>query len=98
MTEIGYCFDCNEINYAIPTQNGMFTKDNMSNNHEGHKQMVFESPNKYSAPIRNVLVKLQSQQKISHNEIVIFKLAMDFDGIIDREKEKVNPQGFLNFS
>ncbi|GHV74227.1 hypothetical protein AGMMS49940_15290 [Spirochaetia bacterium] len=83
--EFGYCLDCNELNYAIPTQNGVFGRDNMSNNHTGHRQMVFDKPAKYTPPIKNVLVKLQSNQPISHNEIVIFKLAMDFDGIIDRE-------------
>ena len=75
--EIGYCLNCNELNYAMTNANGNFERANMSNNHEGHKQYIFESPNKYKPPIRNILTKLQAGLPISNNEIVLFKLAID---------------------
>jgi hypothetical protein len=75
--EIGYCFECNELNYAATNNNGVYERANMSNNHVGHAQHVFGSPNKYSPPIRNVLTKLQALAPISHNEMILFKLAID---------------------
>lgn len=45
--EIGYCLECKELNYAITNRNGVFERANMSNNHEGHKQYIFEAPEKY---------------------------------------------------
>lgn len=76
--EIGYCLECKELNYAMTNNNGNFERTNMSNNHEGHKQYIFEEPNKYSQPIRNILTKLQAGLPISRNEIVLFKLAIEF--------------------
>ena len=79
--EIGYCFDCNELNYAMTNANGNFERANMSNNHEGHRQYIFGPPENYCPPIRNVLCKLQANLPISDNEIVLFKLALDFGGL-----------------
>lgn len=81
--EIGYCLECKELNYAITNRNGVFERANMSNNHEGHKQYIFEAPEKYCPPIRNVLTKIQMGAEISKNEIIMFKLAIDF-GELDR--------------
>lgn len=86
--EIGYCIDCNELNYAMTNKNGTFERASMSNNHFGHKQYIFDAPNKYVPPIRNVLTKLQASAPISHNEIVLFKMAISF-GELDAEFEKV---------
>ncbi len=80
--EIGYCKDCKELNYAITNNNGVFERANMSNNHEGHNQIVFDKPEKYSPPIKNILIKLQTGLPISDNEIVLFKIAMEFEGIL----------------
>jgi len=81
--EIGYCFDCDELNYALADKNGVYERANMSNNHIGHKQHAFGKPTNYCAPIRNVLTKLQASAPISQNEIVLFKLAIDF-GELDK--------------
>lgn len=86
--EIGYCLDCNELNYAMTNANGNFERANMSNNHEGHRQYIFEAPNKYSPPIRNVLAKLQAGAPISDNEIVVFKLAIEL-GELERHLDKL---------
>ena len=75
--EIGYCLDCNELNYAMTNANGVFERANMSNNHQGHKQYIFGKPEEYTPPIKNVLTKLQAGLPISDNEIVLFKLAID---------------------
>lgn len=83
MMEIGYCFDCNELNYAITNKNGVYERANMSNNHFGHEQHVFGKPSDYCAPICNVLTKLQACLPISHNEMILFKLAIDL-GELDR--------------
>ena len=74
--EIGYCFECQELNYALTNNNGVYERANMSNNHFGHRQHTFGAPINYCPPIRNVLTKLQAKAPISHNEIVIFKLAI----------------------
>ena len=55
----------------------------MSNNHIGHEQHVFGKPSDYCAPICNVLTKLQARLPISHNEMILFKLAIDL-GELDR--------------
>jgi hypothetical protein len=90
MMEFGFCFDCNEINYAIPNKNGVFEKHNMSSNHHNCKRvMVFDEPNKYSPPIRNVLTKLHAHAPISDNEIILFKLAMALEYDIEDEPENV---------
>ena len=80
--EIGYCKDCNELNYALTNNNGVFERANMSNNHNGHNQIVFGAPKNYSQPIRNVLTKLQAQAPITHNDIVLFKLALQLDDLV----------------
>ena len=84
--EIGYCLECHELNYAMT--NGNFERANMSNNHEGHRQYIFEAPDKYTPPIRNVLTKLQAGLPILDNEIVLFKMAIEF-GDIDKYLEKI---------
>ena len=85
--EIGYCIDCNELNYALTNNNGVFKRANMSNNHFGHRQYIFGEPKKYVPPICNVLTKLQAGAPISDNEIILFKLAIDL-GELDEEFEK----------
>ena len=65
----------------------IFERANMSNNHEGHRQYIFEAPDKYTPPIRNVLTKLQAGLPILDNEIVLFKMAIEF-GDIDKYLEK----------
>lgn len=74
--DIGYCLDCKELNYALRNGNGVFERANMSNNHIGHKQYVFEAPEKYTPPIKHLLTKVQANAEISNNEIVLFKLAI----------------------
>ena len=85
--QLGYCFDCNELNFAIPSKQGVYESANMSNNHVGHNQHVFTTPNDYSPPIRNVLTKLEAHAPISHNEAILFKLAIDL-GELDQFREK----------
>lgn len=86
--EIGYCIECNEMNYAITNNNGNFERANMSFNHMGHKQIVFDKPENYTPPIRNVLTKLHAGCPISINEIVLFKLAMELDMGIEFQKQE----------
>ena len=47
--EIGYCLDCNELNYAITNKNGNFERANMSNNHKGTPTIYFFSTGKIHA-------------------------------------------------
>lgn len=82
--EIGYCLDCMELNYASTNRNGVFERANMSNNHIGHRQIVFGAPDRYTPPIRNVLTKIQAKCRISDNEIALFKLALEL-GDLDSE-------------
>ena len=78
--ELGFCFDCKELNYAIANNNGVFEKANMSSNHHNCKNvMIFDKPEKYSPPIKNMLAKLQAGLPVSINEIILFKLAMQLE-------------------
>lgn len=86
--EIGYCLDCEELNYALTDNNGNFERANMSNNHNGHRQYLFKAPELYCPPIRNVLTKLQAHLPISDNEIVLFKLAIDLGELGERPVQK----------
>jgi hypothetical protein len=61
----------------------------MSSNHIGHNQHVFGKPSDYCAPICNVLTKLQATLPISHNEMILFKLAIDL-GELDQYNLKLN--------
>lgn len=88
--EIGYCLECRELNYAMTNANGTFERANMSNNHEGHKQYIFEAPEKYTPPIRNVLTKLQVGLPISNNEIVLFKLVI-LSRLVDTFFSRISP-------
>ena len=74
--EFGYCLECKELNYALLGKSGVFDAANMSNNHAGHRQYTFGAPAKYCGPVRNVLTKLQAMAPLTHNEIVLFKLAI----------------------
>jgi len=88
MADFGYCFDCNELNYAISDKNGVFEFNNMSNNHLGHDQHCFGRPDNYCSPIRHVLTKLNAGMPISNNEIIIFKLAIDLGELDKYRKNK----------
>ncbi len=95
--DFAYCFDCREITYAVPNNNGVFTSQNVANNHFGHNQYIFGKPNEYCAPIRLVLTKLNAGLPIKHNEIVLFKLAIDLgelDKFIGIEEEKLQGELF----
>ncbi len=80
-----YCLDCREIHYGISDKNGVYSKDSSSSNHKGHNIHIFDVPNKYPIPIRNVLTKLKALAPITHNEIVLFKIAIDLEGLEKRE-------------
>jgi hypothetical protein len=88
--EIGYCIDCKELNYASTSRNGVFERANMSNNHIGHRQIVFSKPNHYTPPICNVLTKIQAGARISNNEIVLFKLAIDMGDLEEEFSEVID--------
>ena len=48
--------------------------------HGNHKVYKFEEARKYIAPIRLVLMKLDSDVEIDHNELVLFRLAIALHG------------------
>ena len=73
-----YCFDCQELHYGVSDSNGVYSRDSASSNHWDHNVHVFGAPNTYQAPICNVLTKLHAGAPISHNEMIIFKLAVSF--------------------
>lgn len=74
--EIGYCLDCNEISYAVADRN-QFDMGKLAFNHDKCRSYVFERPELYSPPIRNILCKLQAGLPITNMEISFFKLAID---------------------
>ncbi|MDR0848422.1 MAG: hypothetical protein LBN10_05180 [Propionibacteriaceae bacterium] len=72
-----YCFDCRELNYGISDKNGVYTRDSASSNHFNCPHVhCFGSPDSYTPPIRQVLAKLQAGLEVTHDEIVLFKLAI----------------------
>ena len=90
--ELGWCLDCNELEYEIPNKNGAIKGIEMSNNHVGHRQYIFGAPEQYSPPIRNLLTKLHAGAPISNNEIVLFRLAIAF-GDLDRFLAPLDAKG-----
>jgi len=85
--EIGYCFDCQELHYAIANKNGVYERAQMSSNHDGHRVHVFGKPSDYVQPICNVLTKLQAMAQISHNEMILFKLGIALGGLDKYERK-----------
>ena len=78
MADFGYCADCNEICYSLPTKNGVFTQANVAMNHHNcGRYMNFDKPpGEYPPPVAQVLKKLNAGLLVSDNEIVLFKLAL----------------------
>ncbi len=76
-----YCRDCREMHYAVTDKSGVYSRESVSSNHFGHDVHVFGAPDQCPAPIRNVLTKLQAMAPIGHNELVLFKLAIDLGGL-----------------
>lgn len=74
-----YCFDCKELNYAIPNKNDALRGASAATNHLGHHVHVFNDPLSYPAPIRTVLIKLEKGVDISVNEMLLFKLALELE-------------------
>jgi len=66
-----YCLDCQMFDYP---------QEDKSTMHGDHKVYKFERAENYVPPIRLVLMKLDSDVKITHNELVIFKLAISLHG------------------
>jgi len=95
VADFGYCFDCNEMNYAITDRNGVFEFNKISSNHFGHNCHVFGKPNDYCPPIRNVLTKLNMGAEIGHNEIVLFKLAIGL-GELDKYNKTIESEIEIN--
>lgn len=97
-SEFGFCLDCREMQYVVPDNRGIYSGNNAGKmNHPGHRVYVFEEPNKYSPPVRNLLTKLNAGMEISHNEMVLFRLAIDlgdlepFIGEYERTLAEPNP-------
>lgn len=89
MADFGYCFDCNELNYAITDRNGVFERNKVCDNHFGHNVHVFMTPEKYCTPVCNVLTKLNAGLPVSINESILFKLAIDL-GELDKFNKSLN--------
>lgn len=66
-----YCLECKMFDYP---------QEDKSTMHGYHKVYKFEEARKYIPPIRLVLMKLDSDIEIDHNELVIFRLAIALHG------------------
>jgi hypothetical protein len=66
-----WCFECRMVDYP---------QEDKSTMHGDHNIYRFKSANKYVAPIRLVLMKLDSDVEVTHNELVMFKLAIALHG------------------
>lgn len=66
-----YCFQCKMIDYP---------QEDKSTSHGDHQIYRFENANLYIAPIKLVLMKLDTDTEITHNELVLFKLAISLHG------------------
>lgn len=76
-----YCFECLMIDYP---------QEDKSSMHVGHRIYKFGKASLYVPPIELVLVKLDSDVEISHNELVMFKLAIALHG--DDPKDWLKPK------
>jgi hypothetical protein len=66
-----YCFQCKMIDYP---------QEDKSTMHGDHSIYRFGPAIKYVAPIRLALMKLDSDVELTHNELVMFKLAIALHG------------------
>lgn len=66
-----YCLDCNMLDYP---------QEDKSTMHGDHKVHRFGRAHDYVPPICLVLMKLDSDVAITHNELVMFKLAIALHG------------------
>lgn len=71
-----YCFDCQMIDYGIPNKNGVFERGSSATMHWDHDYHIFGNPFTYQPPIRTVLIKLQTETKITDFELSMFRLAI----------------------
>lgn len=75
------CIDCWEMHYGISDSNGVYSRDSGSSNHFDHAVHVFEKPDDYPAPIRNILACLQGGLPISDGRAEMFSLACAINAI-----------------
>lgn len=75
-----YCLNCKQVDYGIPDKNGVYTRDSGASNHWDHTVHVFEHAKQYVQPIALVLMKLHARQTITHNDLVLFRLAIALHG------------------
>lgn len=66
-----YCHQCNMFDYP---------QEDKSTMHGDHTVYKFQTATKYIPPIRLVLMKLDTDIEITHNELVIFRLALALHG------------------
>jgi hypothetical protein len=57
-----------------------YPQEDKSSMHGDHTVYKFEAATKYIAPIRVILMKLDTEIEITHNELVIFRLALALHG------------------
>lgn len=76
---MSYCYECEELCYGLPSNNGVYSKDLAASNHYGHTAHNFRDPDDYAPPVRLVLIKLGADVPISNVEMQLFKIGVHTD-------------------
>lgn len=74
-----YCFNCEELCYGIPSNNGVYSKDNAATNHWQCLCHNFRDPEEYSPPVKMLLIKLGAGVPITDIEMQIAKIGLHLD-------------------
>lgn len=77
-----YCFECEELCYGIPSNNGVYTKDSAATNHWDHLCHNFRDPENYTPPVKMLLIKLGAGVEISDLEMQIAKIGIHLDDAV----------------
>ena len=78
-----YCYECKQLDYGHPDKNGVYQRDSAAGTHWDHDVHVFEDPCTYQEPIRDVLICLEREIKVSNWQMFLFRLAIDLGELDD---------------
>lgn len=87
---LAYCRDCNAFDYAAQDNNGSFTFTPQASWHHGHDTQPVGDATSYPQPILMGLLKLQTQHRLTDNDIVMLRLGINLHGLDPSKPEPAN--------
>lgn len=81
-----YCLECGQLDYGRPDKNGVYQRDSAAGIHWDHNVHVFGDPCTYQEPIRDVLICLEREIKVTNWQMFLFRLAIDLGELDDSRR------------